>query len=206
MSTFPETSFTLIAKIKDLARGQDSAVWNRFWDLYAPAMRAFAVFKGARENADDVVMTVLAKLVEVLRSGQYQPEKGRFHSYLATMIYNEVHMLRRKDEVRKSESHVPFDEVLQETLAAPGQVEEVAADADWQRAILAAAMEHVLTRTALSERDREVYRFYVMEGRSLDEASAHFKLARNNISQIKTRIEKRIAAIGREMAAAAERL
>lgn len=159
MSTFPETSFTLIAKIKDLARGQDSAVWNRFWDLYAPAMRAFAVFKGAGSNADDIVMTVLAKLVDVLRSGQYQPEKGSFHSYLATMIYNEVHMQRRKDEVRKADSHVPLDEVMQETLAAPGQAPET--DVDWQRAILAAAMEHVLTKTALSDRDREIYRFYV---------------------------------------------
>ena len=204
MSTFPETSFTLIAKIKDLARGQDSAVWNRFWDLYAPAMRAFAVFKGAGSNADDIVMTVLAKLVDVLRSGQYQPEKGSFHSYLATMIYNEVHMQRRKDEVRKADSHVPLDEVMQETLAAPGQTPET--DVDWQRAILAAAMEHVLTKTALSDRDREIYRFYVQEGHSIDETSEKFHQSRNNISQIKTRIEKRIAAIGREMAAAAERI
>ena len=204
MSTFPETSFTLIAKIKDLARGPDSAVWNRFWDLYAPAMRAFAVFKGAGSNADDIVMTVLAKLVDVLRSGQYQPEKGSFHSYLATMIYNEVHMQRRKDEVRKADSHVPLDEVMQETLAAPGQAPET--DVDWQRAILAAAMEHVLTKTALSDRDREIYRFYVQEGHSIDETSEKFHQSRNNISQIKTRIEKRIAAIGREMAAAAERI
>ena len=204
MSTFPETSFTLIAKIKDLARGQDSAVWNRFWDLYAPAMRAFAVFKGAGSNADDIVMTVLAKLVDVLRSGQYQPEKGSFHSYLATMIYNEVHMQRRKDEVRKADSHVPLDEVMQETLAAPGQAPET--DVDWQRAILAAAMEHVLTKTALSDRDREIYRFYVQEGHSIDETSEKFHQSRNNISQIKTRIEKRIAALGREMAAAAERI
>jgi RNA polymerase sigma factor (sigma-70 family) len=207
MSTFPETSFTLIAKIKDLARGQDSAVWNRFWDLYAPAMRAFAVFKGAGANADDIVMTVLAKLVDVLRSGQYQPEKGSFHSYLATMIYNEVHMQRRKDEVRRTDSHVPLDEVLQETLADPGQAPgQAETDADWQRAILAAAVEHVMTKTALSDRDREIYRFYVQEGHSIDEAAKQFKLSRNSVSQVKTRIERRIAAIGREMAAAAERI
>lgn len=204
MSTFPETSFTLIAKIKDLAKGQDSAVWSRFWDLYAPAMRAFAVFKGGEANADDVVMTVLGKLVEVLRSGQYQPEKGSFHSYLATMIYNEVHMQHRKDEVRKTDSHVPIDEALSETLVSPASSAD--ADADWQRAILAAAVEHVLTKTALSERDREVYRFYVQENHSLDETVEKFHLLRNTISQIKTRIEKRIAAIGREMAAAADRL
>ncbi len=204
MSTFPETSFTLIAKIKDLARGQDSAVWNRFWDLYAPAMRAFAVFKGGEANADDIVMTVLGKLVEVLRTGQYDPAKGSFHSYLATMIYNEVHMQHRKDEVRKSDSHVPLDEALAEAIPAPSSSTEV--DADWQRAILAAAVDHVLTKTALSERDRNVYRFYVQEKHSLDETVEKFHLVRNTVSQIKTRIEKRIATIGREMAAAAERI
>lgn len=202
-TSFPETSFTLIAKIKDLPPGQDAAAWTRFWNLYAPAMRAFAVFKGGETGADDIVMTVLGKLVEVLRSGQYDPAKGAFHSYLATMIYNEVHMQHRKDEVRKKDDHVELDESIAENLVAPKQ-EEI--DTDWQRAIVAAAVEHVLTKTALSERDREVYRFYVQDGHSLDEAVEKFHLARNNISQIKTRIEKRIAAIGREMAAAVERL
>lgn len=202
-TSFPETSFTLIAKIKDLPPGQDAAAWTRFWNLYAPAMRAFAVFKGGEAGADDIVMTVLGKLVDVLRSGQYDPEKGAFHSYLATMIFNEVHMQHRKDEVRKKGDHVELDESIAENLVAPtpGEI-----DSDWQRAIVAAAVEHVLTKTALSERDRNVYRFYVQEGHSLDEAVEKFRLARNNISQIKTRIEKRIAAIGREMAAAAERL
>ncbi len=204
MRTFPPTSISLIAKIRDLPPGEDGAAWARFWELYAPAMRAFAVFKGGTANADDIVMTVFGKLVEVLRSGQFDPTKGRFHSYLSTMIYNEVHMQHRKDEVRKSDAHVPLDETLVESLVAPPT--SGAVDADWQRAILQAATEHVLTKTALSERDREVYAFYVQQGHTIEEAAEKFRLTRNNISTIKMRIEKRIAAIGREMAVAAERI
>ncbi len=201
MSTFPPTSVSLIAKIKDLPPGEDGAAWARFWELYAPAMRAFAVFKGGTSNADDIVMSVFGKLVDVLRGGQFDPSKGSFHSYLAAMIYNEVHMQHRKDEVRKSDAHVPLDEKLVENLAAPstGDVE-----ADWQRAVLQAATEHVLTKTALSERDRDVYRFYVQERHAIEEVAEKFHITRNSVSQIKTRIEKRIATIGREMAAAAE--
>ena len=203
MSTFPPTSVSLIAKIKDLPPGEDGAAWARFWELYAPAMRAFAVFKGGTANADDIVMAVFGKLVEVLRSGQFDPSKGSFHSYLAAMIYNEVHMQHRKDEVRKSDAHVPLDETLVESLVArsTGDVE-----ADWQRAVLQAATDHVLTKTALSARDRDVYRFYVQEQHSIEETAAKFHITRNLASQIKTRIEKRIATIGREMAAAAERI
>ncbi len=203
MSTFPPTSVSLIAKIKDLPPGEDGAAWARFWELYAPAMRAFAVFKGGTANADDIVMTVFGKLVEVLRSGQFDPTKGSFHSYLATMIYNEVHMQYRKDEVRKSDAHVPLDEALAESLEAPPS-EEV--DADWQRAVLQAAVEHVLNKTALSDRDRAVYRFYVQERHSIEETAEKFHLTRNLVSQIKTRIEKRIVAIGREMAIRASQL
>ncbi len=203
MSTFPETSFTLIAKIKNLPPGEDGAAWARFWELYAPAMRAFAVFKGGAANADDIVMSVFGKLVDVLRNGQFDPSKGSFHSYLATMVYNEVHMQHRKDEVRKADAHVPLDETLVESIAAPNAGE---VDGDWQRAILHAATEHVLAKTALSERDRAVYAFYVQERHTIEESAEKFHLTRNHISQIKTRIEKRITAIGREMAAAAEQL
>lgn len=203
MSTFPPTSVSLIAKIKDLPPGEDGAAWARFWELYAPAMRAFAVFKGGTANADDIVMSVFGKLVDVLRGGQFDPSKGSFHSYLAAMIYNEIHMQHRKDEVRKSDAHVPLDETLVESLVAPpsGDVE-----ADWRRAVLQAATDHVLTKTALSERDRDVYRFYVLEQHAIEETAEKFRLTRNSVSQIKTRIEKRIAVIGREMAVAAERI
>ena len=166
-------------------------------------MRALVVFKGGAANADDIVMTVFGKLVEVLRSGQFDQTKGSFHSYLATMIYNEVHMQYRKDEVRKSDAHVPLDEALAESLEAPPS-EEV--DADWQRAVLQAAVEHVLNKTALSDRDRAVYRFYVQERHSIEETAEKFHLTRNLVSQIKTRIEKRIVAIGREMAIRASQL
>ena len=53
VSTFPVTSVTLIAKIKDLGPGEDSAEWVRFWDSYSLAIRQFAVMKGGEENADD---------------------------------------------------------------------------------------------------------------------------------------------------------
>ena len=39
MSTFPVTSVTLIAKIKSLAPGEDSAAWVRFWNSYSAAIR-----------------------------------------------------------------------------------------------------------------------------------------------------------------------
>jgi len=206
--SFPVTSVTLIAKIRDLGPGRDSSEWVRFWDSYSLAIRQFAAFKGGEENADDIVMTVLGKLVEVLRSGQYTPEKGRFHSYLATMIVNEVHMLHRRNMVRAGDRKVSLDagaegeseSTLADTLAAPEESPE-SIDEDWRKAVLKSAVEHVLTKTALSARDRAVYRAYALEGRDIADVAKEFGLSRNSVSQIKTRIDRRIVAFGRELAA-----
>ena len=209
------TSLTMIAKIKSLGPGADSAEWIRFWNSYSLAIRQFAALKGGEENADDIVMTVLGKLVEVLRNGQYSPEKGRFHSYLATMIVNEVHMAHRREQARAAGRKVSLDaeggggsdegasRTVADTLVAPGET-EASIDEDWRQAVLKSAVEHVLTKTALSDRDRKVYRRYAIEGVDIAKVAAEFGLSRNSVSQIKTRIDKRIVAVGKELVRASE--
>lgn len=206
MSTFPVTSVTLIAKIKNLSPGEDSAAWVRFWDTYQGAIRQFAALKGGEKNADDIVMQVLGKLVDVLRTGQYTPEKGKFHSYLATMIINEVHMAHRKDIVRQVDKCIPLDASVDgesgQTVAdvlATDQLSPEQLDEDWRKAVLQSAVNHVLMHTALSDRDRQVYRAYAIEGQDIAEVAKRFAISRNSVSQIKTRIDKRIVAAGREM-------
>ena len=214
MSTFPVTSVTLIAKIKNLAPGEDSAAWVRFWNSYSDAIRQFAALKGGEENADDIVMTVLGKLVDVLRSGQYTPAKGKFHSYLATMIVNEVHMSHRREVARAADRKVsidssvpggaaePSDRTIADTIAAP-EVSPERLDADWREAVLKSAVEHVLTKTAISERDRNVYREYALDGRDIGEVAAKYRISRNYVSQIRVRIDKRIVDFGKTLVAGA---
>ncbi len=209
-AVFPPTSVTMIAKIRNLGPGEDSAQWVRFWNMYSLAIRQFAAFKGGEENADDIVMQVLGKLVEVLREGKYTPEKGKFHSYLASMIVNEVHMAHRREMARAGDRKVSIDsssttdegdetDTLANTLSAPDE-SPAKIDEDWRKAVLKSATEHVLTKTALSERDRAVYRAYGLEGRDIGEVAKEFGVSRNHVSQIKVRIDRRIVAFGRELA------
>ena len=79
-------------------------------------------------------------------------------------------------------------------------------DEDWRRALVAAATEHVFTKTALSDRDRAVYRQFRQEERPLEEVARAFGLSRNNVSNICSRIDQRIVAVGREMANLAENI
>lgn len=207
-TAFPVTSVTLIARIRDNG-GRDDVEWTRFWDRYSRPIRNFAVRKCGEEKADDILMTIFGKLVKALRSGQYTPQKGRFHSYLTAMIVNETAMAHRKDVSRAVARHVslecPVNATGEDDARTIGDVlrveERVASelDDDWRQSILDGAREHVLMRTALSDRDRLVYRACAMEGRPIAEVAAEFRISRNLVSQIMSRINQRIVAAGKEL-------
>ena len=117
-------------------------------------------------------------------------------------------MAHRKDVVRQVDKRIPLDspvggdegKTVADTLAASAESPEQL-DEDWRKAVLQSAVNHVLMHTALSDRDRQVYRAYALEGEDIAAVAKKFGISRNFVSQIKTRIDKRIVAAGREMIA-----
>ena len=71
-------------------------------------------------------------------------------------------------------------------------------DAKWRLSLHEAAVEHVLTKTALAQRSREVYRAYVLEERPIDEVATRFGVTKNHIGQIKLRVGRMIEALEAE--------
>lgn len=193
MSAFPETPVTLLARFAVEVAGESESSWAQFFALYQPAIKKFAELAGAGEEAEDVAQDVLVKLLPVLRRGEYQAEKGQFRAYLATIIRREVTDMWRKGVVRAADRKVSLDDDRHPLEVAVPPVAPVVLDAKWQLACHNAAIEHVLTKTALSAQSRAVYRAYVLEGRPIDEVAAEFKLSRNSVSQIKTRVSRMIA-------------
>ena len=122
-------------------------------------------------------------------------------------------MLHRKETVRQADRRVSLDapinkdeagesgdQTLADTLPQEGVTPD-ALDEDWRQAVLASAVDHVLNKTALSQRDRNVYREYAQEGHPIEEVAAKYGISRNFVSQIKTRIERRIVMVGKELIA-----
>ena len=192
MSRIPETPVTLIARMAAQVTGEDEATWVKFFELYQPVIRHFAEFAGARSDADDVVQDVLLKLVDVFRSGAYRPEKGRFRAFLATITRREVINRWQKAQARAADRHVSLNRTAAQEIAVPPEAAEIL-DAKWRLAQHAAAVEHVLTRTALAQRSKDVYRAYVLEEKPIGEVARAFGVSRNVVSQIKTRVDAMIA-------------
>ena len=194
MSAFPETSATLLAKLAAQVTGEDEANWARFADLYVPAIREFARRRGDGRDVDDVVQEVLVGLVRVLREGRFavREGKGNFRAYLAKMIRSQLYMAYRREKARGLGLNVPFEDA---EPSVPAESVTAAIDAEWAAARHRAAVEHVLTRTLVSDLNKRLYRAYVLDERPIDEVAHEFGVTRNQVSQAKMRIGRMVAAI-----------
>ena len=193
MSAFPDTPKTLLSRMAAQVTGESEASWVRFFDLYQPVICKFAESVGAKGEAEDVVQDVFVKLVEVFRKGAYKPDRGRFRAYLATLIRREVVNRWHKAQVRAADRQVSLDnDDFPVEVAVPSETAAVI-DAKWRQARRSAAIEHVLTKTALSAQSKDIYRAYVLEERPIGEVAKAFGVPNNSVSQIKTRVERMIA-------------
>ena len=192
MSSFPTTSTTLLANLAERESGIDQAEWNRFFALYYPVMVEFARARGAGDDSEDVVQEVLADLVKVFQAGRYVRGKGRFKSYLATMLRNElISRFRRMQAKSRVDGRA-------RTPAAPLPEPSAAPPADdmpaWNLARHRAAVEHVLTRTAISEQSRRIYRELLASGDNCAKVARRMNLPAATVRQVKSRISRMIAA------------
>ena len=190
----PDTPKTLLRKIAEYANGDDAAEWARFVELYTPVIRAFIC---AREDvnesdADDVVQEIFVRLVNVLRTGTYRPEKGRFRAYLGTMVRRLLIDRHRRALARGAGREVPIDDV--ELLAETPDVAEYV-DRRLAEARHDAAVEHVLSRTMLDARTVAAYRAYALEDEPAAEVASRLDLTVNALRQIKYRVGRMIAAV-----------
>ena len=198
MSLFPATSLTLLHKLAVEVTGGNEAAWARFFDLYTPAIRRFVEWNDHVHDPDDVVQEVYLKLVEIIRSGKYDPDRSRFRTFLALLIRRQLITLYRQDRARHVAEHCSIDDLADELAAPSGQHDPI--DLSWAKAKHEAAVEHVLTKVAMKQQSREIYRAYALESRPVDEIAATYGVSPDIIYKVKHRVDKMIEAVESEYA------
>ena len=201
MANFPDTPVSLLVRLASDRTGiRDEAGWTRLFELYAPAIKAFAEERGGEGESEDVVQEIFMRLAEVLREGRVKVggDAGKFRRYLATLVRNELVSRWRRRTARGEGATVPLDDAEAQAGAIDDSDPATIVDVKWRLARRKAAVEWVLTKTALSAQSKAVYRAYVLEERPIGEVAAEFGIPRNSVSQIKTRVERLIAAVETE--------
>ena len=161
-------------------------------------MVEFARIKGAGDDAEDVVQEVFASLAKVFKAGRYVRDKGRFRNYLAKMLRNELVSRLRREQVRPEGNSVNLAAVdvveNKELRIEPSFAKMGADDATWELARQRAAVEHILSKTALSEQSRRIYRELMETGENCAAVARRLKLPAATVRQVKSRVTRMIAA------------
>ena len=193
--SYPETSATLLRTLREARSGVDDAAWARFVDMYGPVVHHLVrlLSPGISDaDTDDAVQDVFVKLVNILRSGAYDSAKGKFRTYLSTLVRRLLIDRYREAVARRRDRQVEI-EVAEEIAVEddPGAW----MDAKWRIACRMAAERRVMEESALAEQSREVWRLLSVEGLSVKDAARRLGIPSNTVSKTKRRIETRIAAV-----------
>ena len=193
--SYPETSATLLRTLREARSGVDDVAWARFVDMYGPVVHHLVrlLSPGISDaDMDDAVQDVFVKLVNILRSGAYDSAKGKFRTYLSTLVRRLLIDRYREAAARRRDRQVEIN-VAEEIAVAddPGAW----MDAKWRIACRMAAERRVMEESALAEQSREVWRLLSVEGLSVKDAARRLGIPSNTVSKIKRRIETRIAAV-----------
>ena len=86
-----------------------------------------------------------------------------------------------------------------DALSVPSEQQEQV-DLSWAKAKHEAAVEHVLTKVAMKQQSREIYRAYAIENRPIDEISKTFGVSAEIIYKVKNRVSTMIEAVEMEYA------
>lgn len=115
MRDFPETSHSLIARVKDLA---DGAAWAEFLGIYRPVVYRMARKRGMQDaDAQDVTQRVFLSVSQAIDGWEPAPNGPPFRAWLVTVTRNAITkaLARSRPDVGAGGSSVA--ELLNEVLA-----------------------------------------------------------------------------------------
>jgi RNA polymerase sigma-70 factor (ECF subfamily) len=100
---------SLLLRIRN---AEDNGAWRTFVDLYAPVIYGYSRRQGLIDaDAADVVQEVLAQVAKSIRSFEYEPEKGRFRSWLCAVTRSKIYRIQRRSQAEPSVSLVDDEQI-----------------------------------------------------------------------------------------------
>lgn len=97
-----DTSASLLERLR---RRDDAAAWQRFLELYAPVIHAWAMHVGLQPaDAADLVQEVFTTLLEELPTFRYDPRRS-FRAWLKTVTLNHWRARQRRTAPASLEQH-----------------------------------------------------------------------------------------------------
>ena len=173
---------SLLIRIRDR---DDQLAWHEFDSIYRPLLRRYARAWGLCDaEVEDVVQQCMATIDRHITAFDYNSTRGRFKSWLRTMVSNRVkNTLRDRRDVRATTKD--FD-----GLEEPGLSPEEVFDRLWRQEHLRHCL--ALIRPEVEESTFNAFVAYVMKEQPIEHVCAELAMTPNQVQAIKSRMIKRL--------------
>lgn len=183
MSDEWSTRKSLLKRVKD---SSDEAAWTDFVKYYENFI--YHILRRMRlntEECDDLVQEILLKLWKNL--GTYDPEKGRFRSWLGRVVRHAA--ADYFDKVKSRRRLMEAERVMAETIRStpPSDVERLIEE-EWMLYMTSFAMERM--KTIFSGEAVNVFSMS-LDGHSAEEIATRLNLTRDSVYTLKNRVKSR---------------
>ena len=186
----PETRKSLLIRIRDRS---DSVAWSEFVAVYAPLIYSYARRRGLQDaDAADVSQFVLLSIARSISGFDYDPNRGRFRSWLFTVVRNQVSKTLQKSKRFSQLSDATHDDGQLATVNAPRDDE-----AQWNREheqhLFQWAVEKV--REEFQERTLEAFLKVAVDSLSVATVAETLGMTPGAVYIAKSRVTSRIRQI-----------
>jgi RNA polymerase sigma factor (sigma-70 family) len=185
-----QTHATLLERLRD---GADPMAWEDFFRRYWRLIYSFARHRGCSEQtADDILQDVMLTAFQQRQVFQYDPTRGRFRDWLATVVRNLVAQHRRRPSQRLRGGGADAEELAQaeDDVAAPDGVWEAA----FEESLLAALLDVV--RHEVSPESYQAFELLALNEVPGSEVAAITGLSRNAVYLARRRVLARLKELG----------
>jgi RNA polymerase sigma factor (sigma-70 family) len=185
------TSATLLDRLRD---GRDGLAWDEFFQRYWLLIYSYASRRGCSSHtAEEIVQDVMLKLFERKDVFRYDPERGRFRDWLATVVRNKVAELRRRPAARDRARGNSGSDTLPEPADDARAPDEIW-DAVFEKSLLWALLEVV--RREMVPRDYLAFEMTVLNELSARKVADHLGMSRSAVFRARKKVLNRLAQLG----------
>jgi RNA polymerase sigma factor (sigma-70 family) len=162
--------------------------WEEFFYIYNPVIRSYAVSCGApTADLDDCTQEVWTTLVTKLGDFRYDPPRGRFLSWLFTVVHSKATDLHRSKTRHPTESLTSAEEG---DLYASDMDPVAEYEQRRRQALVNGALDEL--RKQVSERNYRVLHMRSVEGRTVAETAAALGLEREQVRLLHYRLKQKL--------------
>lgn len=187
------THTTLLAR---LSQGSDGAAWAEFHERYGELIRRFARSRSMQaSDCDDILQEVLLSLSKAMPTFRYDPTRGKFRSYLKTMV---IHAIAKRMRQKSASTSLGSIEETTRNLGQDPKVENEW-EAEWRQHHVRTALKVI--ESEFRPADVEAFRRYALQDHDPDTIAKDLGLSVDSVYQAKSRILKRLGTVIKEQIA-----